>query len=75
MTLIDPKGTKRKSQFRELCLKIKQLHDAGKTNAEIENLIRVMELPLDMHMACLGRFTEICKYGRILSKTERKIYS
>ena len=61
--------------MRKTCDYIFCAHREKKSNADIEKQIKALDLPLSVHMAVFGRFSEICKYGRILTERERRIYN
>lgn len=73
LTMIDPIEQKKKELFRKTCQTMKQLKADGKTPQEIEAIVKEIELPLNIHLAVMGSFTEICNHGRLLTKTEKKI--
>ena len=60
--------------MNKTCQYIFCAHREKVKNEDIEKQIKALDLPLSIHMAVFGRFSEICKYGRILTERERKIY-
>jgi len=74
-SMIDTNEKKRSELLNKTCQTMKALKNEGKTPQEIEFLIKKINLPLDMHLCVFGHFTEICKYGRLLTKNERKVLS
>jgi len=50
-------------------------HKSGKSNDQIMELVNSIKLPLDIHLQITGRFSEICKYGQILSNKQRKLFN
>ena len=40
----------------------------GKTKDEIAEVLQKINLPIDIHLAVFGHFSEICKHGKILKK-------
>jgi len=61
--------------MQNTCLFIKTAFDEKQTKESIFEQIKKIDLPLNIHLAVSGRFSEICKYGRILTERERKIYN
>ena len=78
MDMVDQKEIDRKAKEKKALnlgiVLIKKMKEEGSTDKEIEKQIHAIELPLSVHMALLGRYSEILKYGRILSKQERKLF-
>ena len=65
---------KKRILLRRTCELIKQMHDEGTEKKVISEAINKINLPLDIHLAVTGRFSEICKFGRILTDAERRIF-
>jgi hypothetical protein len=65
---------KRRILLNKTCGLIKMLYDAGQEKESICEQIKEINLPFDVHIAVMGRFSEICRFGRILSESERKIF-
>jgi hypothetical protein len=65
---------KRRILFNKTCGLIKRLHDDGKENEYIFEQLKDIKLPFDVYLAVTGKFSEICRFGRILSESERKIF-
>lgn len=61
--------------MNKTCDYIYMSHRDGFANEEIERQLKKLNLPMSIHLAVFGRFSEICKYGRILTSKERKILS
>ena len=64
----------KKSLFNGTCQLMKRMFDNGSSQKDITDAIEKIDLPLNMHMAVYGRFSEICKYGRVLTPSERKLF-
>lgn len=47
---------------------MQQLSKDGKTKEEIADVLQKINLPIDIHLAVFGHFSEICKHGKILNK-------
>lgn len=73
--LRDDKAMKERDLFNRVCSLMKKMTDEGKAQKEITDAIDKIELPLKMHMAAYGRFSEICKYGRVLTPSERNLFN
>lgn len=72
--MLDPEKEAKKAKFRQICQHIKTLKDGGMKSEDIQETIKALNLPLDMHLAIFGRFTEVCKHGKVLTVAERRIY-
>lgn len=75
LTMVDPEQQKRRELLNKTCRYMQLATNEGKTKKEIETTLKGLELPIDIHLTVFGRFTEICKHGRVLTKTERIILS
>lgn len=60
--------------LNKTCGLIKMLYDEGEEKELICEQIKGINLPFDIHIAVMGRFSEICRFGRILSESERRIF-
>ena len=45
-----------------ICIKLAQLRKLGKTNAEIEEVIKSLNLPFGLHMYIMGHFSDLLGY-------------
>lgn len=60
--------------LKKTCSLIKRMNDEGTEKTKIYETINNINLPFDIHIAVTGRFSEICKFGRILTESERKLF-
>ena len=79
LDMVDKKEIDRKQKEKELLNKgillIKTMKKECKTDKQIETQIKELNLPFGAHLALLGNYSEILKYGRILTKNERKLFN
>lgn len=75
MTMIDPVQQQRKQLMAKTCLYMRMATKEGKDKKDIEATLKSLELPIDIHLAIFAHFSEICRHGKILTKTERMILS
>ena len=68
LSMIDTPEQKRKRLFNQTCVLMQQLSKEGKTKDEIAEVQQKINLPIDIHLAVFGHFSEICKHGKILKK-------
>jgi hypothetical protein len=71
----DQQEALKKRLLNGTCQLIKRMADQGSTQKEITDAIEKIDLPLNIHMAVYGRFSEICKYGRILTPSQRRLFN
>lgn len=65
---------KKRIILRKTCELIKQMNAEGSSQKEITDALKLIKLPLDIHLAVFGHYSEICKFGRILTDAERRIF-
>ena len=75
MTMIDSGKQQRQILMNKTCQYMKMVTKEGKDKKEIEATLKSLELPIDIHLAIFAHFSEICRHGKILTKTERMILS
>lgn len=73
MTMIDEGRQKRTELLNKTCRFMQLATKEGKDKKEIEQNLKLLELPIEIHLAVFGHFSEICRHGKILTKTERMI--
>lgn len=74
LDMVDDKQVKLNELKRKTCAYIKEQYSAGKSKEDILENINKIDLPLSLHLAITSKFSEVCKYGRILTKREREVY-
>ena len=75
MGMVDETAAKKAHLLNKTCKAMKILKDKGWNNEAIEKTINYVNLPLDIHLTVTAHFTEICRYGRLLTKRERKLFN
>ena len=73
MTMIDEGKQKRTELLNKTCRFMQLATKEGKDKKEIEQTLKLLELPIEIHLAVFAHFTEICNHGRILTKAQRLI--
>lgn len=75
MDMVDSEAVKMATLKRKAAKVVKIMSDEGKSDEEIEAKIRATELPLGIHLAVMGSFSELKRYGRFLTRRERQVFN